>query len=338
VQHTTSEKGGDLIAALRRMGLADATASLRLTPLTGGVASDIVRVDGAGAPFVVKRALEKLRVKADWHAPVERNAYEVAWLKAAARAVPGAAPPILGEDRESGLFAMAYLPADTHPVWKTELLAGRVDPAFAAMVGERLGAIHRATAGDAAVAARFDTLHIFRPIRLDAYLGATAERHPALAQALIGLAERTAATRLALVHGDVSPKNILVGPHGPVFLDAECAWYGDPAFDLAFCLNHLLLKGIVRPDRAAALLGSFDALAGAYRRRVVWEPRDGLEERAAALLAALLLARIDGKSPVEYITRDEDKSRVRRIAIPYVAEPPRHLSILREAWASELGG
>src|SRR5690349_24910671 len=99
---------------------------VRLTPLAGGVASDILRVEVPGRRFVVKRALARLRVAADWRAPVERNAFEVAWLEAAARIAPGSAPRILGHDRASGLFAMDYLPAESHPVWKAELMAGRV--------------------------------------------------------------------------------------------------------------------------------------------------------------------------------------------------------------------
>src|SRR5947208_5851567 len=100
----------------------------------------------------------------------------------------------------------------------------------------------------------------------------------------MGLVATTQANKKALVHGDVSPKNILAGPHGPVFLDAECAWYGDPAFDLAFCLNHLLLKCLWVPQATARFLGSFDALAGAYLSQTGWEKPDGLEARAAALL------------------------------------------------------
>jgi Ser/Thr protein kinase RdoA (MazF antagonist) len=109
------------------------------------------------------------------------------------------------------------------------------------------------------------------------------------------------------VHGDVSPKNILVGPRGPVFLDAECAWYGDPAFDLAFCLNHLLLKCIWVPKAAEGFLACFRALSGAYLEK--FSPGN-LEERAARLLPALHLARVDGKSPVEYLD-EEGKALVR---------------------------
>ena len=113
-----------------------------------------------------------------------------------------------------------------------------------------------------------------------------------------------------MIHGDVSPKNILVGPRGPVFLDAECACIGDPAFDLAFCLKHLLLKCLWVPAARVALLDSFHRMFEAYLSGVDWEAPAALEVRCAELLPALFLARVDGKSPVEYVTTEDDKERV----------------------------
>ena len=160
---------------------------------------------------------------------------------------------------------------------------------------------------------------------------ATARRHAELAPQLERLAERTAATRTALVHGDVSPKNILVGAQGPVFLDAECAWYGDPAFDLAFCLNHMLLKCIWVPAFTGAFLSCFDALGKSYFHFESNGDKD-MEQRVATLLPGLLLARIDGKSPVEYISAEADKARVRKIAKKLLLNPPSALAEVRAAW------
>jgi hypothetical protein len=149
---------------------------------------------------------------------------------------------------------------------------------------------------------------------------------------LKALAERTAKTKLALVHGDVSPKNILVGPQGPIFLDAECAWYGDPAFDLAFCLNHMLLKCVWVPGFSGKYLSCFDSLSSRYVKSVTWERPEALEQRVATLLPGLLLARIDGKSPVEYITAQADRNRVRAAATGLLKNPPATLSEVRAAW------
>jgi aminoglycoside phosphotransferase (APT) family kinase protein len=204
-------------------------------------------------------------------------------------------------------------------------------PAFAAKVGSALAAIHGATAGKADVAASFPTDAIFHAIRLEPYLVATAAKHPDLAGTLQRLAQRTAASKHCLVHGDVSPKNILVAGHGPVFLDAECAWYGDPAFDLAFCLNHMFLKSIWVPSAGTGLMQCFDALSTAYLRRVTWETPAALEERAATLLPGLLLGRVDGKSPVEYLDR-AGQALVREAARRLLVRGERTLAGLRAAW------
>jgi hypothetical protein len=136
----------------------------------------------------------------------------------------------------------------------------------------------------------------------------------------------------------VSPKNILVGPAGPVFLDAECAWYGDPAFDLAFCLNHLLLKCLWVPRCTNAYLSAFCVLASTYCEGVDWEDADAFERRTAALLPGLFLARVDGKSPVEYVTAEADKNRVRRVASALLHKPADTLDAVAETWRKELKG
>jgi aminoglycoside phosphotransferase (APT) family kinase protein len=325
-----------VVAALRRLDLVGAGERPRFVRLAGGVSSDIWRVETARGTLCVKRALPQLRVAAEWRAPVERNAYEAAWMRRAAAVVPEAVPALLGQDEQAGVLAMSWLDPADHRLWKSELRDGRADPAVAAAVADRLVRIHAASAADPSVAPEFPTDRIFYDIRLEPYLVATARAHPDRADVLHALVETTATTRLALVHGDVSPKNILIGPRGPVFLDAECAWWGDPAFDLAFCLNHLLLKCLWTPRAIPGFLACFDALAEGYVENVRWEPRSGLEARAAHLLPGLILARVEGKSPVEYLTDEADKARVRRVARALLARPVERLSEVREVWAEEL--
>lgn len=319
-----------VLASLTAMGLIAADDTLKVTELTGGVSSDILLVQTGQRQFCIKRALARLKVAAVWEAPVERNAAEAAWLRTVAQWLPHAVPTLLGEDPALGLFAMTYLAPDAHPVWKRELLAGRVDVDFAGQVGAALARIHAQAAGDAHLAARFANDAIFEPIRIEPYLRATALRHPDLAAVLDQLATRTLATRETLVHGDISPKNILCGPAGPVFLDAECAWYGDPAFDLAFCLNHLLLKSRHRPADQDRLLAAYDALASRYLAGIDPAGRDACEARTASLLPGLLLARIDGKSPVEYLTDESDRAAVRQTARHLLARPVDRLAAVAE--------
>ena len=317
-----------VLSVLRNTGLLKDGETPRAVPLAGGVSSDIWRVDLASGPVCVKRALARLRVAQVWEAPVSRNRYEYEWLRIAGAAAPRAAPAVLAQ--VDGAFVMEFLDPARYPVWKERLRHGHADAKFAAQVGATLAAIHNATTGTAAL---FPTDDIFYAIRLEPYLVATSVRHPDLEKLLMQLVHATRSTRVCLVHGDVSPKNILAGPRGPVFLDAECAWYGDPAFDLAFCLNHLLLKCLWVPHASAAFLESFERLAATYLERIAFE---GVQARAAALLPGLLLARVDGKSPVEYLTEDAQRAQVRRVARRLLQQPVAELSLVRKAWQESL--
>ncbi len=307
--------GADIVEGLRGAGLIG-TEAPALEPLTGGVSCDVWKVETAAGPIVVKRPLEQLRVAAEWHAPVERGASEVRWLKRARGVDPRIAPEVLAELPHYG-FAMRFLP--DCPVWKDELIAGRVDADFAAMVGARIAAVHAATANSAADRDAFSTQAMFRALRVDPFLLHVADHDAELAPVLRELADALSAAKIALVHGDVSPKNILVAPDGPVFLDAECAVYGDPAFDLAFCTTHLLLKAVWLDD--ARLGAAAAALVAAYRAGIDWEAPDGLLLRAGRLTAALLLARVEGKSPAPYLTDPEHKRIVRDQARALLRDP-----------------
>jgi len=326
----------EFVRALHELCLADEREPLAGAPLTGGVSSDIWCIQTARGALCAKRALPQLRVAAQWLAPIERNRYEARWMQVANAAVPGSAPTVLGQHAQLGVLVMSYLAPAEHPLWKQQLRAGiaRVDTARA--VGATLGRIHAHSAARPELAAEFDTDAIFFDIRLEPYLLATAAKHPEHADRLRALVTQTQSHACALVHGDVSPKNILIGKDGPVLLDAECAWWGDPAFDLAFVLNHLLLKCLWTPVARDDFLRCFSALAGSYVAQVNWEPHEALERRAAALLPGLLLARVDGKSPVEYITQDAEREIVRRGAAPLLHDPPARLRDVSDAWRQQL--
>ena len=326
----------EMLQSLQHNDLLNDPETARFEMLTGGVSSDIWKITADGREYCVKRALSKLKVEADWFAPVERNQFEVSWYRIANEIAPGSAPRILAHDHNAMLFAMEYLDPQNHKLWKSQLRDGHADAEQASRVGTILGKIHAGTANSETVRARFPRADIFQMIRLEPYLEATASQHPDLETQLIALSRRTADTRLTLIHGDVSPKNVLLGPSGPVFLDAECACIGDPAFDLAFCLNHFLLKCLWTPSATSAFLDCFQSMASNYLAEVDWEDRDRLEARAASLLPGLFLARIDGKSPVEYLTRETDRDKVRRCARTLLFDPPARLHDVVIAWQREL--
>jgi len=324
------------IKFLTSTGLLKTADNPRFFPLEGGVSSDIWRVDLKAQSICVKSALSKLKVASDWYAPIERNAFEVRWMETANQIVPGSTPTVLASNEASGMFAMDYLEPAIFPNWKDELRVGRADPAFAAEIGRIIAKIHRDTANDPDVATRFQTDDIFHAIRLEPYLEATANARPEVSGPLMALSKTTASHKTALVHGDVSPKNILVGADGPKFLDAECAWYGDPAFDLAFCLNHLMLKCLWAPDFKEAFLTCFTSMSEAYFANAEAGLKD-IERRTAHLLPGLFLGRVDGKSPVEYLTDTNDKNKVRRVATELLLNPVENLSDIQQAWGREIG-
>jgi len=306
----------DIVDELRGAGLVG-EGDVVLEPLTGGVSCDVWKVETPSGPIVVKRPLEQLRVAAEWHAPVERGQSEVRWLRRARDVDPRIAPEVLAELPTGHAFAMRFLPGC--PVWKDELIAGRVDVDFASAVGRGIAAVHAATANKAADRDAFPNDEMFRALRVDPFLLHVARKDAELAPALDALADELLSRKIALVHGDVSPKNILVSADGPVFLDAECAVYGDPAFDLAFCTTHLLLKAVWLDD--LRLTKAAGMLVDAYRAGIDWEDADGLLLRAGQLTAALLLARVEGKSPAPYLTDPEHRRIVRDQARALIVVP-----------------
>lgn len=301
-----------------------------IAPLSGGVSSDIVVVTlDDRSRFCAKRALPALKVAGDWRAPVERSRFEAGWLKRADAIVPGSVPAVLAESEPDNALLMAYLPPADYCLWKTELLAGRWIEGAPEAVARTLARIHAATWGDAEVAAAFATDPMFDALRLDPYLRTLAERHPEVGGAILAVLDATASTRLALVHGDVSPKNILIHQRDghPVFLDAECAWYGDPAFDAAFCLNHLLIKALHVSTLREQLAAGATAFLETWLGGLPAEERAAAERRVLALLPCLMLARVDGKSPVEYLS-EAGREQVRALAPPFIRKPPERLAAL----------
>lgn len=310
-----------IIKSLHDAGLIADGNDIDARPLSGGVSSDIWRLEGVHGPICLKRALTKLKVKDDWFAPITRNASEVAWLQTIAAILPNNVPEVLHHDEDQGFFAMRFYDPTQYKNWKQELLAGRADIEFAEQVGRCMGVIHGSTFADSDMAQTFANDATFFDIRLEPYLLATAARHDDVSARLSALAEVTATTKVALVHGDISPKNILMGVEGPLFIDAECAWFGDPAFDMAFCLNHLLLKCVHEPSASPDFKKSFDMLCHGYATETPSGHLGDIMQRTAHLLPGLMLARIDGKSPVEYITEPAHKDVVRRFAKTFLLSP-----------------
>lgn len=323
---TLEQRCKDLIVDLGLGRIAEITS---IVPLTGGVASDIARVAVGEAQYCVKFALPKLKVAADWRAPVHRNAAEYAWLQVAADILPQNAVQLFGRSDTAHGFAMEFVTGAGVYLWKARMLAGSAPKGEAAIVGDMIGRIHAASTAPAFNKAPFQNHDDFRALRIEPYLTFTASAHPEVAGQLNALAAMLYDSSAVLVHGDVSPKNILFRDGGAIVLDAECATMGDASFDTAFCLNHLVLKSVHIPETRRALLAEIGAFWSAYAPHVTWEPQAQLEGRVARLLPALMLARVDGKSPVEYLDEAE-RAQVRGLALSLIEQPASTLSAVVE--------
>jgi len=284
------------LALLRRDGIVH-SPNARLIPLSGGVSCEIYLVEDGAEKFVAKRALAKLKVKADWHADVSRNRHEWEYIRYVAQFLPEAVPVLRHCSATDNYFTMEHLNS-CFLNWKQLLLAGQTNTTHARFAGKVLAQIHRHSAGDATAMRLFDTTPVFFQLRIEPFLLTTGAKHPTLRTLFEAEAARLAATRECLVHGDFSPKNILIHGDRLVVLDCEVAWYGDPAFDLAFLMTHLCLKALRHAPRKVGVRPMPGEFWSAYQ---AWRPSPEIESRVGRLLLMLMLARVDGKSPVEYL-------------------------------------
>ena len=309
-----SPTDSEIIAYLRHRGLIPNSA-VTVEQLSGGVSNDVLAVSAGGVELVVKRALRRLRVAEEWLADPERVLAEGEALRAAARLQPDRVPPVLDIDRDAHVIVIGRAERGAYE-WKADLLAGRVDLAIAARLGTVLGGWHAGTAGDPRIQRGFGGIEAFDQLRIDPFYRWMGRRHPDLAPAIDATVVEMLARPSCLVHGDFSPKNVLLGPATLWVIDWEVAHYGDPAFDIAFLLTHLACKSLNRPAateayRAAAVtfVEHYLATTGSA---LVWD-----ESHVVAQTACLVLARIDGKSPAAYLDRAA-QARGRQLARSWI--------------------
>ena len=296
----------------------------RVSELGGGVSNTVLLVESDGQRFVLKQALGKLRVEEEWLAGRERVFRESAALKSLAGLLPqGSLPRVLFEDR--GNFAFAMSAASTASAcWKDQLLSGEIHVETARRVGALLARIVSATWRDSAWEREFGDQTIFDQLRIDPYYRAAARKHPDLASYSARLLEETAARRVSLTHGDWSPKNFLVVGDQVMAIDFEVIHFGDPSFDSAFLLNHLLMKSFYRPQWNGLYAEAADAF---WREFVSGVPSESwIEPATLQHLGWLLLARIDGKSPAEYLRDPQLRDRVRRFARDLILSTPKSVA------------
>ncbi len=286
---------------------------VKVEAMPGGVSSDVVRVQTPEQSFVLKRALPKLRVKEDWFANTSRNIIERLCLQLISQMAPRFVPKVLFVDEANGLFAMEYVEGLT---WKHKLLQGHVDVQVATMLGRFLATVHRLTFANSEYLTPFSDKTLFHQLRISPYFEFILDLYPEYRTYLDEVIDSMMSTSDVLVHGDFSPKNVLLRTkqNQPVVLDWEVAHAGHASFDISFMMHHLLLKAVYAKLNFASYLALVDTFYRSYFEVVGVLSESQFRAITWQTTGALLLARVDGKSPVEYLN-EQMKEQVRQIGI-----------------------
>jgi aminoglycoside phosphotransferase (APT) family kinase protein len=278
-------------------------------------------VKPTGEAWVLKQALSKLRVAVDWYSSpdrIHREALGLRWLKALGLPVP----ELRYEDAEHRLIAMDAVP-EPHVNWKADLLSGRIDLAYVQSFSQMLVAMHAGSFNrQAEIEPVFKDTSYFESLRIEPYYAYTAQQVPSASAFIDRVVDATRAHPVCLVHGDFSPKNVLIYDGALILLDHEVAHWGDPAFDLGFSMTHLLSKANHLEARRTEFQQAAMTFWDTYWSGVEHQPWvSALELRAVESTLACLLARVAGRSQLEYLSPAE-RSRQLTAVVELMAAPP----------------
>jgi 5-methylthioribose kinase len=306
--------------------------------LQGGVSNRTVKVAWAdGRGWVLKQALPKLRVNVDWFSSPERIGVEANALRCFNQLAPaGTTPAFIFEDLANHLMAMEAIP-EKHENWKSVLLSGRIISDHFEQFGLLLGAIHRRSSESGSeVRAQFSDTTYFENLRLEPYYLYTGHTIAEAATFFDVLATETLYHKNSLVHGDFSPKNTLIYKTKLILLDYEVVHFGDPAFDVGFAMAHFFSKAHHLHNERSRLVSAAELFWQAYCeeiKRLDWA--EALEPRAVYHTLGCLLARVAGKSRLEYLT-SEEMTRQRDIVLELITAPPKRFANLIETFVHKI--
>lgn len=265
-------------------------------PLSGGVSGTVFRLETDAGCMVIKQPRERLDVHAPWHASRTRVLAEASALEIAGHILGERVPHVLYLDREEFLIVLTCIEGCT---WKEDLMSGSADVSVSRTVAMCLAQLHRETKG-LVHDVLMDRSH-FMSLRIEPFFRVVSRSHSEFAHLMQAVDDLLLVPGICMVHGDYSPKNILITPRdgpGIALLDFEVAHIGNPVFDLAYVLAHLILKQLAgrafTADNVAIVINSYREAGG---------PCD-LGESLTLVVAALLVARVLGWSPVEYLDAD----------------------------------
>ncbi len=304
----------EIFEAACKFKLLNTSIKYNSKKITDGVSSDIwyVKTD-KNKEFCIKRALAKLTVKEDWFAPVNRSNFEAMYFKYCKKISPKSFPLILGHDNKNFILAMQWYKPTKNEIWKRKLMKQNIKNKDSIDISNILLKKHKFFFNKNFYKKKFDNDKTFYAIRIEPYIMFTSRKYPQYKFKFKSVAKSLVKNKKTLIHGDFSPKNILIGPHSPIILDAETACWGDPIFDLAFCNNHIFLKSLLPNFLGKKYLKLSYKFLNNYIKNISWECKNDFIRRLLDIIPLLLLARVDGKSPVEYF-KEKEKGKTRDLA------------------------
>jgi len=291
--------------------------------LNGGVSCTVSFVYAGEKPLIIKQGLSQLKVKETWLCDPNRMNIEQESNRIYHKLVPDCAPEVYFYDGENYIYGRQAVPESCR-MWKADLLDGLLDYKAAAKCIRALVTVHNHCARDGKVAKDFENKNIFYDLRVSPYIEFILKKHLQLEAFARPIIRSLMDSKITLVHGDFSPKNIMIDGREVSILDYEVAHYGHPSFDLAFFSNHFILKSVKNKQWAESYLNMLEYMLGIYFGEMNYMDADELDASFTKLLSLLMIARVDGKSPAEYITEESDKQLIRDCAFSMIDKGTLH--------------
>ena len=301
---------------------------IHIRKLEGGVSSDVYKVQTNSKTYCIKRSLPKLRVMKEWFADTKRLRYEYLWLKHCKKIIPNSIPNIYQFSTKQNFLILEYLSEKNYTTLKSKLLKKDIDIYVINKISKNLFKIHNKSTGKFVKKKFINNSKNFYDLRLDAYFNEVGRVYPHLKKIIKNIIKNYKKYSSTLVHGDFSPKNILIFNKNIKYIDAETCNFGDPVFDVVYFGNHLLLKSIHIPDKKNKFIQSYENFFNTYLKSIKLSQRKNFIDRCITMVPIMLLARIDGKSPVEYITKKNIKNKIRLLSFNLINDPPKSLEYL----------
>lgn len=268
--------------------------------LTGGVSNVVIAITTANQKLVLKQALAELAVSEKWEADQRRAIVEANAIELFNKLTPNQVPKLIFLDPDRFILVLERVPVGS-TVWKSDLLAGVINPDIGLKLGATLASWHNYGEKSAEAKIKFMEDSLFEQLRIDPFYRFVATKNPQIEVPIRKLINELEGDKTTVVHGDFSPKNIMVATNDDIYiLDFEVTHVGNPVFDLAFLTAHLLCKFFRTEDRLHAKLLANTAISFMKEYQTLRRISPSVT-RHAALIA---LARVEGKSPVNYLSTD----------------------------------